>query len=142
MTLWSGFIRSITDSLASVKQKVRRGAKHIKLGKMGEDLAVNALRAEGYKIAERNTKINRREIDIIATDDDLIVFIEVKTRSNHSFGKPLEAVTLKRRKRLKRAGELYLANKRLKGRSIRFDIVTIDFTGGGKPKIEIVKNAF
>lgn len=117
-------------------------AKHIKLGRMGEDLAVKALLADGYKIKERNLKISKREVDIIATDGDLLVFVEVKTRSNRSFGKPLEAVDNKRRKRLRRAAEIYLLKKKFTGVSVRFDIVTVDFTDGTKPEIEIVKNAF
>jgi len=125
-----------------VKSIPQSEAKHIKLGRAGEDLAVKALLADGYKIKERNAKVSKREVDIIATDGDLLVFVEVKTRSNRSFGKPLEAVDNRRRKRLRQAAEIYLLKKKFKGVSVRFDVVSVDFTDGIKPEIEIVKNAF
>ncbi len=137
-------LRRFFDNFSGGLAKLIPGseAKHIKLGKLGEDLAVKALVADGYKIKERNSRISKREVDIIATHGDLLVFVEVKTRSNRSFGKPLEAVDNKRRNRLRRAAEIYLLKKKFKDVSVRFDIVTVDFTDSAKPEIEIVKNAF
>lgn len=124
------------------KQKYAGEAKHIKLGRLGEDLAVKALVDGGYKIKERNAKISKREVDIIATFGELLVFVEVKARSDHSFGKPLLAVDKKQRKRLRQAADIYLLKKRFRDVSVRFDVVTVDFTNSKEPKIEIIKNAF
>ncbi len=114
----------------------------MKLGRLGEDLAANALKSDGYRIAERNVKVYKREIDIVAVDGETLVFIEVKTRGDHSFGKSLEAVDKKRRERLRKAGELYVMTKKLGKASIRFDVVTVDFTDDPEGKVEIIKNAF
>ena len=134
--------KSLLDALARLKDRFRNGSAHTKLGKLGEDLAVNALSADGYKIVERNAKIYKREVDVIAVDGDLLVFIEVKARSDHSFGKPLEAIDNKRQARLRKAAQLYIMRKKLKSTSVRFDVVTVDFTNNPKGEVEIVKNAF
>jgi putative endonuclease len=135
-------VRALRDAFARVKSRFTGGAEHMKLGRLGEDLAANALKSYGYRIAERNVKVYKREIDIVAVDGETLVFIEVKTRGDHSFGKPLEAVDKKRRERLRKAGELYVMTKKLGKASIRFDVVTVDFTDDPAGRVEIIKNAF
>ena len=112
------------------------------LGDLGENVAVKALEADGYRIAERNMKVYGREVDIIAVDDKTLVFVEVKTRRNRSFGEPLAAIDNKRRKRLRKAADLYVMKKKLRNVSIRFDAVTVDYTDRHDPEIKIIKNAF
>ncbi|VAX26056.1 hypothetical protein MNBD_NITROSPINAE02-357 [hydrothermal vent metagenome] len=135
-------IKPVLDFIANWKHRNMKGARHIRLGRLGEDLAVNELKANGYKISERNAKVYKREVDVIAMDGDMIVFVEVKSRSGHRYGRPIEAIDNKRKGRLRKAAELYLAQKKIKGASVRFDVVTVDYTDSPKPKIEIVKNAF
>lgn len=118
------------------------GAEHLRLGRRGEDIAVKSLAAQGYKIIERNAKISRREVDVIAREGDFLVFVEVKTRSDHSFGRPLEAVVPGRAERLRQAARIYSARNGLRGVSIRFDIVTVDFACADGPEVEIIRNAF
>ena len=143
MSAWSFLAGKAARALAIVKNRFRRGgAGHLRLGAFGEDLAVSELVLGGYRVLERNTRIYGREVDVIAEEAGALVFIEVKTRSDHSFGKPLEAVDSRRRARLRKAAELYVLKNHVKNVSIRFDVVTVDFTGGGSPEIEIVKNAF
>ncbi len=134
--------RGLRDAFSKFRFRFTPGARHLKLGKLGEELASNALRAEGYRITDRNLKVQKREIDIVAIDGDALVFIEVKTRSGHSHGKPAGAVNKNRRIRMRKAAELYAMYKRLKDVSIRFDVVTVDFTDDPKGKVEIIKNAF
>ena len=62
--------------------KTKKMAAHNELGKWGEDLAAEYLEKKGYTIVERDWKSGRRDIDIIALDDDVVVFVEVKTRRN------------------------------------------------------------
>lgn len=135
-------VRMLKDALVELKHSKSSGAGHIRTGKLGEDLAVNALVEDGYKIIERNAKVYKREVDVIAKDGDLLVFIEVKARRDHSFGSPLEAVDNKRRSRLRKAANLYLMSKKLKNVSVRFDVVTVDIEDNGGRKLEILKNAF
>ena len=71
------------------------------LGIEGEDLAVKFLKKIGYKIVAKNYKTQIGEVDIIARDGDTTVFIEVKTRTNNSFGYPFEAVHKVKRRQVK-----------------------------------------
>ncbi|VAX24890.1 hypothetical protein MNBD_NITROSPINAE04-2218 [hydrothermal vent metagenome] len=139
---WRQTLRGLRDLYSKFISRFTPGAKHLKLGKLGEEMASNALSAEGYRITDRNLKVDKREIDIVAIDGGALVFIEVKTRSGHSHGKPAEAIDKNRRARMRKAGELYAMYKRLKGVSIRFDVVTVDFADDPKGKVEIIKNAF
>lgn len=127
---------------AALRHSIAKGSKRAKLGRYGEDLAASALVGKGYRIIKRNARIYRREVDIIAMDGEALVFIEVKSRSDHSFGRPEEAIGSKSRKRLREAARIYAVNAKLDGAPIRFDVVAVDFTGGPKPRVELIKNAF
>ncbi len=135
------FIKRLADYLAKRKFLKADLADHLNLGRFGEDLAVNFLKSKGYTIIARNKIINRREVDIIASDGDLLVFVEVKTRRNKNFGHPLDAIDNKRRERLKSAGKIYLHANRLKNVSLRFDAVSV-IVGEDTPLVEHFKNAF
>lgn len=139
----SGIARSLKDRYAFIKARFSGGAEHLKLGRLGEDLAINALVEAGYEVIHKNIKISKREIDVIAQDGQNLVFIEVKTRSSDKFGAPAEAIDQKRQKRLKKAAEIYCLGKKLTNKvSVRFDVVTVDFTKSKEPGVEIIKNAF
>ena len=77
-------------------------ATHNELGKWGEDQAVAFLQRKGYTIVERDWHSGRRDIDIIALDEEnrTVVFVEVKTRRNRLFGDPEEAVDYRKRQNL------------------------------------------
>jgi putative endonuclease len=111
------------------------------LGTEGEDLAVRFLREKGYGIITRNYKTPVGEIDIIAKDGNTIVFIEVKTRTDVSFGYPFEAVNKKKRHKLKNLALLYLKSKG-KEYPVRFDVLSIFCMDKGKKEIEHIKDAF
>ena len=68
-------------------------ALHNEIGLCGEDLACEFLMREGYRILERDWKIGKRDLDIVAIDDDVLVIVEVKTRSNERYANADEAVT-------------------------------------------------
>ncbi len=108
---WRQILRGLRDLYSKIKVMLSPGAKHLRLGKLGEEMASNILRAEGYKITDRNLKIEKREIDIVAIDGGTLVFIEVKPRSGRSHGKPAEAVDKNRRIRMRKAAELYAITK-------------------------------
>ncbi|MBO5478323.1 MAG: YraN family protein [Clostridia bacterium] len=94
-------------------------------GKLGEDLACRYLQNQGYKILERNFKARQGEIDIIAMDKKELVFIEVKTRTNINYGKPVEAVGSKKQKHLIKTVEYYLYSRNLENEFIRIDVIEI-----------------
>lgn len=109
-------------------------------GKYGEDLACYFLQKHGYKIIERNFRIRGGEIDIIATDGNVLVYIEVKTRSSHQFGLPEESVTPAKIRFLERAAKFYRnARKNLPAQE-RIDVVALDLSLP-KPTIKLIKNA-
>ena len=83
-------------------------AQHNELGKKGEKLAVDFLLENGYEIAKRNYRFDKAEIDIIATKEDTLAIIEVKTRSSTVFGFPEEVITSKKKERMYRCAEFFL----------------------------------
>jgi putative endonuclease len=111
------------------------------LGSEGEDLAVRFLQKKGYRIVARNYKTPVGEIDIIARDSDTIVFIEVKTRTDISFGYPFEAVNKRKRQKLKNLALLYL-KRQGKESPVRFDVISIFCMDNGKKDVEHIKDAF
>ncbi|HDZ86837.1 MAG TPA: YraN family protein, partial [Actinobacteria bacterium] len=80
------------------------------------------------------------EIDVIAIKKGLLVFCEVKTRRNLKYGKPFEAITEEKQKRIRRLAEGFIANKKIDFHSIRFDAVSI--LVGNKLEISHIKDAF
>jgi putative endonuclease len=111
------------------------------LGSEGEGLAVKFLRRKGYDIIAKNYKTPIGEIDIIAKDGDTVVFVEVKTRTNDSFGHPFEAVNQNKRRKLKNLALLYLKKER-KEFPVRFDVISIICVQNGEKAIEHITDAF
>lgn len=103
------------------------------LGDQGEEIAANFLEKKGYRIIEKNWKFENLEIDLITMTEDLVVFVEVKTRKNEAFGFPEESVTPKKSANILEAAECYLEENRIEN-EIRFDIVSI-IVQGNKTKI-------
>ena len=96
-----------------------------RIGKIGEDKATEYLEKLGYKIIERNFVAKQGEIDIIAKDKQELVFIEVKTRTNTLYGKPVEAVNEPKQKHLINTAKYYLYSKHLENEFVRFDVIEI-----------------
>jgi putative endonuclease len=115
--------------------------ERIALGKLGEDLARKRLKALGYRILEKNYRCPLGEIDLIARDGDVLVFVEIKTRRDQSFGPAKEAVTRKKQTQLSKVALAYMKSKKLWGRSARFDVVAIEH-GDGTGEVEIIQDAF
>jgi len=114
----------------------------LELGKRGEEEAVKFLEKQGYKIVQRNYKNKLGEIDIIAKDNNTLCFIEVKTRTNFTFGYPQEAITLTKQKKINRVALSYLKQYNLLNISARFDIISVVLNNQNKFDIEIIKDAF
>ncbi len=112
------------------------------LGQRGEELAVKYLLAAGYRIIARNHRNHYGEIDIIAREDQSLVFVEVKTRKNDLFSHPSEAVTLKKQMQISKAALDYLSRNNLAEVAARFDVVAIILPDSGPPQIDLIRNAF
>ena len=98
---------------------------HHETGKIGEDLAAKYLQQLDYRIIERNFVAKQGEIDIIARDKQELVFIEVKTRTNTLYGKPVEAVNEPKQKHLIGTAKYYLYSKHLENEFVRFDVIEV-----------------
>ncbi len=113
-----------------------------RLGQEGEDLAVTYLERAGYSILGRNVRLSGGELDAVARDGEVVVFVEVKTRSGSRFGPPQEAVDLAKQRRLTRLAQEWLQVHGLSESRARFDVVSIMIENRGKPLLRIFKNAF
>ncbi len=99
-------------------------SEHSQMGVWGEEVAVDYLRDNEYIILERDWHSGHRDIDIIAQQDDTIVFVEVKTRRNTNFIAPEQAVDWKKRRNLRHAINHYVKYRKIDN-PIRFDIITV-----------------
>lgn len=115
-------------------------AKHNELGKLGEELAVEHLRKDGYEILETNWVYQKAEIDILALKNNVLVTIEVKTRSSLEFGLPQEFVKPKKVQLLVKAVNEYIIQNDFDVEA-RFDIISI-YNNKGHFVIEHIEDAF
>lgn len=98
--------------------------RHV-IGKFGEDVAERYLRQKGYRIIGRNFSCRQGELDIIAENNEYLVFIEVKTRSNFLYGKPIEAVGKNKRRHMYKVAKYYLHIQGWENRFVRFDAIEV-----------------
>ena len=115
-------------------------AQHNELGKKGEKAAANFLQNEGYKVVIQNWTMHRHEIDIIAEDDEFIVFVEVKTRTSRQWGNPEDFIGRAKIKRIVEAADLYLQLNEI-DKPARFDIIA-SVWNGETFEIEHIDDAF
>ena len=108
-------------------------------GNIGEDLAVRYLKSQGYKILDRNFHCRVGEIDIIAQENQTLVFVEVKTRWSKKFGEPQEAVTPWKLKSIIKTGQYFKLLHPKLSEDLRIDVVAIDLESKF-PKVELIKN--
>ena len=115
--------------------------ERLRLGKCGEEAAVDFLKEQGYNIIARNYKSPFGEIDIIARDKDTLCFVEVKTRHSQRFGSPEEAVTAFKRRQIAKSALSFLKERALLDKKARFDVVSIIYAKGNTKK-DLIKDAF
>lgn len=120
----------------------RRPEGHLGLGARGEALAVKALRRKGHRILRRNYRCPAGEIDLITSDADELVFVEVKTRVSDEHQDPLETVSPAKWRRIEGAARFFLARHVRGDPPCRFDRVTIVWPADGKPAVEHTISAF
>ena len=106
------------------------GHERIDLGKRGEELAEERLRALGYQIVARNVRSRFGELDLVAIDHGCYVFVEVRTRRSRQMA-PEESITLTKRRRLAALAMRYLQNERRESSDWRVDVVVIELDHQG-----------
>lgn len=112
------------------------------LGKQGEIEAGKFLVDKGYKIIEKNFRCRLGEIDIVARAKSIVVFIEVKTRSNSNYGSAASAVTLRKQQQIGRVAQYYLIKENITNCDARFDVVEVMKAKPGGFEIIHLINAF
>jgi putative endonuclease len=113
------------------------------LGDRGERAARRYLRRLGYSILARDWRSRLGQIDLVALDGDVVVFVEVKTRSGTEAGLPAEAVTPAKQRQLSRLALQFLKRYHLLDKSARFDVLAVTWPPGQRsPRIEHIRNAF
>ena len=96
------------------------------LGRAGEIKAAEHLKKKGFKIIKTNYKTPLGEIDIIATDKEYTVFVEVKTRTGDEYGRPAEAVDIRKQEKYFKAAQFYLQKEKKMDVACRFDVIEIE----------------
>lgn len=116
-------------------------ARHLALGRKGEEVACALLRRAGLRILDRNWRAGRLELDMVCQDGGTVVFVEVKTRSSDERGGPAGALTHAKQRSLCRAAQAWLGAHDAWGAPCRFDVVCL-VAGGGTFSAEHYRHAF
>lgn len=116
-------------------------AKQHQNGKLAEDIATQFLTDLGYTVLERNWRFSKAEVDIIAKDKKILVFVEVKSKTYAYYGAPEESISSSKERLIIDAAGVYMEQI---GHDweIRFDIISILFDKQMKPTISHFKDAF
>jgi putative endonuclease len=114
-----------------------RDATTIQIGASGEDRAADALHRRGYRLVERNYRCKVGELDIIARDGPTLVFVEVRSRRTADHGTALDAVGWRKQAKVSRVAAHYIATRRPRFETARFDVVAI--TGD---HVEVIRDAW
>jgi putative endonuclease len=126
-----------------VLNKRRLLADRTLLGRWGEKHCLRFLKRKGLKKLTRNFSCKTGEIDLIMVDtDSAIVFVEVKTRADETFGPAESSITHPKKARLLRTAQYFLATNNIENRPFRFDVVTIVLAPTGPPQIRHYENVF
>ena len=111
------------------------------VGAEGESLACAELEKRGYRIVQRNYRCRFGEIDVVADDGGTVVFVEVKTKTDGSFGDPVDEVTMKKQQQIISMGEWYSTYCCPPNTPCRFDVVAVDLSMAS-PRITLYQDAF
>jgi len=115
-----------------------------KAGNYGENLAVKFLKQNGYEIIEQNYRFGHGEVDIVAKERDILVFVEVKYRNNLEFGPPELAITKSKQKQVRKIAEMFISQrgKEMDFERSRIDVIAILKLPNEEPRINHIVNAF
>ena len=117
----------------SIENNIKSSGNKVELGRKGEEIAAVYLQEKEYKILKRNYMIGHSDIDILAKNNEFLVFVEVRTKSNGARGMPEDTLTKKKLRRMKNTAELYIAFNHYDGLA-RLDAVCIILDNSDKVK--------
>ena len=132
----------ITRRLPHLKWRSRRSDRRLYLGSRGERAAARHLRKRGYRIITRNYRCPVGEIDLISTDGDTVVFVEVKTRSSDEAEDPVDTVRPAKWARVERAARYFLMQRARGDYPCRFDVIVVVWPPRGSPRFEHFEDAY
>ena len=112
------------------------------VGRAGEDAVATWYAAAGYEVLDRNWRVREGELDLVVRDAATIAFCEVKTRRGDAFGLPAEAVTVRKRRRLRMLAGRWLAAHDAGAGTLRFDVASVRPDGRGGWDVEVLADAF
>lgn len=110
-------------------------------GDLGEQKVAEFLERRGYRILERNYRCPLGEMDIIALEGKIVVFVEVKTRSSERFGSPQAAIRPQKQRRMTAIALYYLKGQGLLDAPARFDVAAVSLNEG-RETVTLYRNAF
>jgi putative endonuclease len=108
----------------------------------GEEAAARHLTGKGYAILHQNIRFPEGELDLVATWEKTLIFIEVKTRQTEKFGLPYQSVSEQKQRRLTAMARRFVSLCRLSAVPVRFDVVSVVLLPNQSPKIEHIEDAF
>jgi putative endonuclease len=108
--------------------------------RFGEDIASNFLKKKGFRIIDRNFRKGYGEIDIVATFQNTLVFIEVKTRATNLYGGAIEAIAYHKLQKLIKTCEFYKMTHKNLPEAMRIDAILIDLENGEVKNIQHIEN--
>ena len=111
-------------------------------GQLAENLAERLLRKKGYRIIEKNLRLARGELDLVAEDHGTLVFIEIKARRGAQFGGASYAISARKQQQIIKLAKCYLADHRLTNTLCRFDAILIVDTKDHPPHVTHIEHAF
>jgi putative endonuclease len=111
------------------------------LGANGEDAVASLYRSRGFTVLARNWRCGLGELDVVAGRGDLLVVCEVKTRRGSRFGGGYEAITARKRAKLRVLAEAFLQTSRARPGSVRFDVASVH-AAGRRLDVELFEDAF
>ncbi len=114
---------------------------HQAIGHLGEGIASTYLLANNYEIIEKNWRYKKSEIDIIASKNSKLHFVEVKTRTSEAFGRPEDSIDSAKMNNLKKGAEAYLL-LHPEWTRIQFDVVAVTLHGSREPEIFFIEDVF
>ncbi|WP_069131944.1 YraN family protein [Rhodohalobacter halophilus] len=112
------------------------------IGNRGEDIAAAYLESKDWLIFDRNYFFEKAEVDIVATDRNYIVFVEVKFRSSTYFGEPEDSITPEKELNIRKAAEAWLYERKMETAVARFDVISIVQKKNEAPEIKHFKDVF
>ena len=130
-------------NLAVLAVRLARARAAAQLGRAAEDVAARYLTSQGLRVVQRNFRRRLGELDLVARDRDVVVIVEVRTRSSEKYGGAAASIDARKRARVVRAARLLLKTRPEYAQvAVRFDVVIVYDALAENPRVQWIKHAF